>query len=98
MGRGVTAEIDLSAITHNMNTLSAFAGGAPEENIEGLKVLRRGSKLLFNFSVLPFILRHQKNFDLIIEDLNKLHFFTVLYAKRPRPHLFMHFFGKAIFS
>ncbi|MBD3345786.1 MAG: glycosyltransferase [Chitinivibrionales bacterium] len=68
------------------------------EKIDGTRVIRIGSRLLFNFSVIPWVQKHQQEFDLIIEDLNKAPFFTPLYTKKPRLHLVMHFFGTAIFK
>lgn len=75
-----------------------FEGAASEEDQEGIRVIRIGSRLLFNFSVIPFVMRHQGEYDLIVEDLNKLPFFTPLYVRRPRLHMVMHFFGSAIFQ
>ena len=75
-----------------------FEGAALQEDQEGIRVIRVGGRLLFNFAVIPFLLRHQREYDLVIEDLNKLPFFTPLYVRRPRLHMVMHFFGSAIFQ
>jgi len=74
-----------------------FAGAPAEETIDGLRVIRMGSKLLFNYQIIRWLLKFQNNFNLIIEDLNKIPFFTPLYITRPRLHLAMHFFGTEIF-
>jgi glycosyltransferase involved in cell wall biosynthesis len=74
-----------------------FAGAPAEETVDGLRVVRRGSRSLFNYDVAPYLRRHAGEYDLIIEDLNKLPFFTPLYVRRPRLHMVMHFFGGAIF-
>lgn len=81
----------ITVLTH------AYPGAPAEEDMDGLRVVRRGSRLLFNYAVIPFVRRRAASFDLIIEDINKIPFFTPLYCKKPRLHLVMHFFGKAIF-
>ncbi len=75
----------------------AWPGAAAEETIDGVRVVRRGSRSLFNFQVAPYLRRHQREYDLVIEDLNKLPFFTPLYLRARRLHLVMHFFGTSIF-
>ncbi len=75
----------------------AFRGAPAEEQVDGIRVIRRGSRSLFNYEIAPFVRHHQSDYDLIIEDLNKLPFFTPLYVSRPRLHMVMHFFGPAIF-
>ena len=84
---------------YSISVLSHWWQGAERhEMIDGITVIRKGSKWLFNFEIIPYLLRHQDEYDLIIEDLNKIPFFTPLYLhRRPRLHLVMHFFGTAIF-
>jgi glycosyltransferase involved in cell wall biosynthesis len=82
---------DVTVLAH------AYAGGADHEDVDGLHVVRRGSRSLFNYAVIPFLRAHQHEFDLVIEDLNKIPFLTPLYVRRPRLHMVMHFFGSAIF-
>ncbi len=74
-----------------------FPGSSDYENIEGINIIRKGSKFLFNFQIIPFLLHKAADYDLIIEDLNKIPFFTPLFIKQPRLHLVMHFFGSEIF-
>jgi glycosyltransferase involved in cell wall biosynthesis len=75
----------------------AFPGGADREMQDGIEVIRYGGKFTFNFQV-PFYLLSRKNeFDLVIEDLNKVPFYTPLYYRRPKMTLVMHLFQKAIF-
>lgn len=75
----------------------AFAGAPAEEIIDGVRVIRRGSRALFNYDIIPFVKRHGSEYGLVIEDLNKIPFFTPLYYRGPRLHLVMHFFGSSIF-
>lgn len=74
-----------------------FPGAASRETIDGIRVIRHGGKWLFNYQIIPFLLKNHRTFDLVIEDLNKIPFFTPLYLKCNRLHLVMHFFGSEIF-
>ena len=70
-----------------------------EEIIDGIKVIRKGSRNLFNFYV-PFMYfkRFKKEeYDIIIDDINKIPFYTPLYVKEPLLAISHHFFGKSIF-
>jgi glycosyltransferase involved in cell wall biosynthesis len=74
-----------------------FRGAPQREVIDNTTVIRYGGKWLFNYQIIPFLLRHACEYDLVIEDLNKIPFFTPLYLRQPRLHLAMHFFAKEIF-
>ncbi len=78
---------------------SAFQGAPAEEVIDGIRIIRRGSRNTFNF-IVPFYyltrLRHE-NFDVVVDDLNKIPFYTPLYVRRPLVGLSHHFFGTSIF-
>jgi glycosyltransferase involved in cell wall biosynthesis len=77
---------------------SGFSGAPAETEQEGIKVIRRGSRYNFNW-VLPFhlgkILKKQQ-FDLVLEDINKMPFFSPLFHRIPTLVMIMHFFGKSI--
>jgi glycosyltransferase involved in cell wall biosynthesis len=89
----------LAAKGHKCTVLAhGFKNGEAETIIDGMRIVRISNKFLFNYGVIPFLLMHQKEYDLIIEDINKIPFFTPLYVKRPRIHMVMHFFGKTIFK
>ena len=75
----------------------AFAGGAAVEDVDGTRVVRRGSRGLFNYAAARYVRQHQGEYDLVIEDQNKIPFYTPLYVSRPRLHLVMHYFGAQIF-
>jgi len=74
-----------------------FRGAPREETIDGIRVVRRGGKYLFNYEIMPWVARRAAAFDLVVEDLNKLPFFTPLYLAARRLHLVMHFFGASIY-
>lgn len=82
---------DITVLSH------AFPGAPDTEVIDGIKVIRYGGKWLFNYQIIPYLRKVHRNYDLIIEDLNKIPFFTPLYLRCHRLHLVMHFFGTEIF-
>jgi glycosyltransferase involved in cell wall biosynthesis len=76
-----------------------FAGAAPRETIDGIEIRRSGSRPLFNF-VFPitYLARlRSRRFDVVVEDLNKVPFFTPLYVRRPLSGIAHHLFGKSVF-
>jgi len=79
---------------------SMFDGASKEETIDGIKVIRQGSRSLFNFYV-PLRYRKQfkhEGFDLVIDDINKIPFYTPLFIRdKPLLAISHHFFGKSIF-
>jgi glycosyltransferase involved in cell wall biosynthesis len=85
---------------HSVTLLSsAFPGALPEEDVDGIETLRAGSWWNANF-VLPMKYRKSlkdRGYDLIVEDINKLPFFTPLYAKCPVVAVVPHLFGTTVF-
>ncbi len=79
---------------------SSFPGSPAEELIDGIRVIREGGRYLFNFRVIyRYLTRFRKeNFDIVIDDMNKIPFFTPLYVRKPLVVLIHHLFDKSIFS
>jgi len=79
---------------------SSFNGAPSEETIDGIKVIRRGGRYLFNFRV-PYMywktFRHDK-YDIVIDDTNKIPFFSPLYVRRPLYFIVHHLFERSIFT
>jgi glycosyltransferase involved in cell wall biosynthesis len=90
----------IAARGHSVTVLaSSFAGSAGEEEIDGVRVVRCGGKFTFNFHV-PLAIRRisrQAPLDIIIDDINKIPFFTPLYVRQPLLALAHHLFGRTIF-
>lgn len=86
---------------HPVTQLAVHFDNAPEtETIDGIKIIRIGSKNTFNFDVyreLPHLLE-QENYDIVIDDLNKIPFYSPWITKKPVLALMMHLFRKSIFS
>lgn len=78
---------------------SSFKGSKREEVINGIRVIREGGRYLFNFRV-PY--RYVTTFarerhDIVIDDMNKIPFFTPLFVRSPLYIITHHLFKKSIF-
>lgn len=91
----------LASRGHKIIQLSCgFKNAEASEEIDGITVIRRGNRNFFNYYV-PTMVRELQNryqFDIVIEDLNKIPFFTPLYISVPKLVLAHHLFGKAIYN
>jgi glycosyltransferase involved in cell wall biosynthesis len=73
---------------------------AVTDEYEGIKIIRVGSRNSFNF-IAPFAIRKlvkKENFDLIVEDINKVPLFLPLFVKTPVYVTVPHLFGSAIYT
>ncbi len=78
----------------------SFKDARSYEFLEGIHIHRGGKRNTFNFFV-PFKyleLERRFNFDLIIEDLNKIPFYTSVYSRKRKMAILHHLFGKSIFE
>lgn len=86
---------------HSVTLLCCKTKALPrEEEIDGIKVIRIGNRYLFNWFV-PFYYRKylkSKEFDIVIDDINKIPFYTPLYVQKPLLCIAHHFFGTSIFK
>ena len=70
-----------------------------EEFVDDIHVFRHGKRNLFNYLV-PFLykkLSKQIKFDIVIDDINKIPFYTPIYVKEPLIGIIHHLFGSSIF-
>ncbi len=77
----------------------SFPGAKDEEWIDGIRVLRQGSRSVFNLFV-PLRYRSQfrrEGFDVVVDDINKIPFFSPWFVREPLVAIVHHFFGKSIF-
>jgi len=88
------------AYGHRVTLLcSRYQNSLKSETIEGIDIVRGGNRSLFNYYV-PYLYKNlikKEQFDLIVDDLNKIPFFTPLFVKEPVLAILHHFFGKSIF-
>lgn len=79
---------------------SSFKGAPQKEIIDGIKVIRTGKRQSFNFLV-PCAVQHllnENNYDIVVDDINKIPFYTPLYVKnKPILVILHHFFGHSIY-
>ena len=79
---------------------SAYAGAPASDTIDGVCIRRRGDWRVANF-ILPVVVRARlkaESWDLLIEDINKIPFYTPLYAGRvPVLAMVPHLFGRTIY-
>ena len=88
----------INARNYEVTVLSHSVKGLPaEEVVDGMRTIRTGNKFLFNYTAHRYARKHQHEYDLIVEDLNKIPFFTPCNTKVKRLHMVMHFFRKSIF-
>ena len=78
---------------------SSFPGAPREEDIKGIHVIREGGRYLFNFRFFyAYRTRLSKmRFDIVVDDMNKIPFFTPLFVHRPIYGVTHHLFGKSIY-
>jgi glycosyltransferase involved in cell wall biosynthesis len=90
----------VAALGHEVTLLcSSFANAPREEIIDGIRVIRRGSRNFFNYTVPGAYakLRREKQYDIVIDDLNKIPFFTPLFVREPLLTIVHHLFDRSIY-
>lgn len=79
---------------------SNYPGGKDHETRDGLEIRRRGSRNTFNF-VAPLLVRQilaERDYDLIVEDVNKIPFYLPIFFNLPHLIIIPHLFGKSIYQ
>ncbi|MGH7563213.1 MAG: glycosyltransferase family 4 protein [Gemmatimonadota bacterium] len=92
----------IAAAGHRVDLLcTSHPDAPPEERIDGINVIRRGrSWELFNYAV-PGIYRRvlrRNDYDVLVDDLNKVPFYSPLFSNRPVVALVHHLFGSTVFE
>ncbi len=63
---------------------SNFKGGAPQEKIDGVEIIRLGNKLTVYFKAYKYYKKHLRGkYDVIMDELNGVCFMSIWYAKEP---------------
>jgi glycosyltransferase involved in cell wall biosynthesis len=91
----------IAAAGHNVHLLCVKFPGAPEsEMIDNIQVRRIGGANTFNFAVYRQLkdIVEQENYDIVIDDLNKIPFFSPWNIKKPVLVMMMHLFRGSIFK
>ena len=65
---------------------SGFDDSLPQENVDGVEVIRKGSYFLTThiYAFFWYLFRDHKKFDLIIDEFHGIPFFTPLYSRVPK--------------
>ncbi len=76
-----------------------FPGAAAEDRIEGIEIHRAGSWYNAHLALGALYRKRfrEERFDLVLEDINKVPFFTPLFAEAPVLAIIPHLFGGAAF-
>ena len=79
---------------------SGWDGCDPENIQNGIRILRTGSRPTFNWNVPFYYKRHlaKEKFDIIVEGINKVPFFTLLFTGKTPFVIIPHLFGPDIFK
>jgi len=91
----------LAARGHSVTLFcSNYTGGLNEEEVEGIRVIRAGNRYNFNLIAPSHIRRlvRSENYDLFIEDINKIPFYSPLYQKLPTLVVIPHLFSTTVFK
>lgn len=91
----------LARAGHRVDLLcSNFPGGTKKDVSGGITIYRHGARYNFNW-VVPFIARkmiRENRYDAVLEDINKIPFYSPLYQKLPTLVVIPHLFADAIFQ
>jgi glycosyltransferase involved in cell wall biosynthesis len=91
----------LAAQGNDVTLLCSHFSGAPvEEEIDGIHIVRKGNRNFFNY-VVPMEyakrFRHE-HYDIVIDDINKIPFYSPIFVRRPLLGMVMHLFDRSIFK
>lgn len=78
---------------------SGFRGALPAEEADGYRIVRGGHEYDFNL-VVPFLLRRtaaQAPPDVVLDDINKIPFYSPLFSRAPVLAVIPHLMGRAVF-
>jgi glycosyltransferase involved in cell wall biosynthesis len=91
----------VAALGHRVTlACSTFPGAPARETLDGIQIVRSGARALFNFRfpALYASLTLEQQFDVVVEDLNKIPFFTPRFVRQPIVGIGHHLFGTSIFE
>lgn len=76
-----------------------FPGAAERDDVAGIRIHRGGSWYNAHLALGTLYRRHfrRERFDLVLEDINKVPFFTPLFARAPVLAVVPHLFGSTVF-
>lgn len=90
----------IAAMGHSVHLLcSGYSGAGREDEIDGIKIIRRGREYSFNYHVQWFLARtSDRTYDVVIEDVNKIPVYSPLFTNIPILLIVPHLFGTTVFQ
>lgn len=92
----------LASRGHDVSLLvSGWEGAAEEDVVDGMRVVRTGSRYTFPLAVrrgFRTVTQGREPFDILVEDINKLPLFTPFWSGMPVVGLVPHLFGSTAFQ
>jgi glycosyltransferase involved in cell wall biosynthesis len=78
---------------------SDFEGGGTEDFYDGVRVVRKGKRFNFNYVAPGMVKRELKNqnYDILLDDINKIPFYTPRYVNIPVLAIIPHLFATTVF-
>ncbi len=90
----------IQAMGHQVTLLCCRHPDLPDEEVlDGIHIIRYGNRNFFNYKV-PHLykkLSGHKHFDIVIDDINKIPFYSPLFVNKPLIGIIHHLFGSSIF-
>jgi glycosyltransferase involved in cell wall biosynthesis len=79
---------------------SSYDGAKPKDESNGITIIREGGRFLFNYVVMKkyFTTFKEQKFDLIVDDVNKIPFYTPAYVNEPVLGELHHLLGTSVFK
>jgi glycosyltransferase involved in cell wall biosynthesis len=85
---------------HTVNLLcSSYRSARSEEVLDGIRIIRRGGRYNFNYVVMMTLrkLLRLGDYDILVEDINKIPFYVPLFCDVPEMVIVPHLFGTTVF-
>ncbi len=93
-GAEIVTDIYLSGLAkrgHSVILFTAiYSGAKEEERFNGYKIIRKGKGIGSHFKGLIYAKKNEKNFDIIIDQVNTIPFFTPLSINKDKRRAFFH--------
>lgn len=88
----------LSLIANEKNKITyftaSFPGSNPIENGENYTIIRKGSRFTVYFHAALFYIKNRKKYDIVIDSINTVPFFTPLYVGKKKRIAIIHHIGE----
>lgn len=91
----------IAAMGHEVTLFcSSYPGAKRIDDADGIRIIREGGRFLFNFVVMRkyFTTFKDQQFDIVIDDVNKIPFYTPAYVKEPVLGEIHHLLGTSVFQ